>query len=537
MRVADNLGRSSEEGRALFPNEPGPKTSATAHSSQTRLAPLARRSLAWRLATTYLLTTLIIVLTLSLAVYFATTFYIEGRLEAELAGQAEFYAAYAASLAPDGRTLAGLAPTLVGLFAPQSELNVRLFAASNGALLAATQDIGPQPSRAALVALGYRSPTLFTQPSRDLPHRRYAARAIVVGQPPAQRAIGVVEVSKSTLSSQQFLTTLRRILLGALLVALALTLVVSVLAARRLARPIRDMEAATQRIAGGDLEVRLGDYPPDEIGRLAESINHMAERLQHLEAARARFISEIAHELRTPLTAIKGLLVNLIDTGESGETSSLELAEGETDRLIRLVNQLLDYSRWRAGRLELHCRPVDVGSVARTAASLSEGRARHRGVALKAEIQPGLPAVPADSDRLQQAILNLLDNAIKFTPRGGQVTLSVIHGQGILETQEEIGLSQGYVELSVQDTGRGMSDEERERAFEPYFRGQPTPWARVAQPGTTRPERDEEQAGPGGGGSGLGLTIARAIVEAHGGQIGIESSPGQGSRAWFRLPL
>jgi signal transduction histidine kinase len=537
MKVAENLGCSSEKGQALFPNGLETKTSSPTQNPQTGFAFIARRSLAWRLTTTYLLTTLFIVLILSLAVYFATTFYIEGRLEAELTAQADFYAAYAANLAPDERTLAGLAPTLVGLFAPQADLNVRLFAASNGALLAATQDIGPQPSQAALMALGYRSPTLFTQPSRDLPHRRYAARAVMVGVQPAQRTIGVVEVSRSTLSSEQFLTTLRRILLGTLLVALALTLVVSVLMAHRLVRPIRDMEAATQRIATGDLEVRLGDYPPDEIGRLADSINHMAERLQYLEAARARFISEIAHELRTPLTAIKGLLINLIDTARPGERSSLEIAEGETDRLIRLVNQLLDFSRWRAGRLELHRQPVDVGSVARTAATLTEARARHRGVALKAEIQPGLPVVSADSDRLQQAILNLLDNAIKFTPRRGQVTLSVIHRQVTLETQEEIGLPKGHVELGVQDTGRGMSSEERERAFEPYYRGGAAPAARVAQRGRPRSERDEEQAGPGGGGSGLGLTIARAIVEAHGGQIGIESSPGQGSRVWFRLPL
>jgi len=115
--------------------------------------------------------------------------------------------------------------------------------------------------------------------------------------------------------------------------------------------------------------------------------------------------------------------------------------------------------------------------------------------------------------------------------------LSVIHRQVTLEMQEEIGLPEGHVELGVQDTGRGMSSEERERAFEPYYRGGAAPAARVAQRGRPRSERDEEQAGPGGGGSGLGLTIARAIVEAHGGQIGIESSPGQGSRVWFRLPL
>jgi signal transduction histidine kinase len=462
-----------------------------------------RQSLAWRLATTYLLTTLLIVLALSGMVYFSTAFYLDERLEAELTAQANFYATYAAQLAPDESTLAGLAPTIVTLFAPQADLNVRFFAASSGALLAATQDIGPQPSRAALMELRYRSPTVFTQPSRDLPHRRYAAQAVVTSDPfdqaHGQRTIGVVEVSRSTLASERFLATLRSILLVTILAAVGTSLLVSVFLARRMSGPIRDMEQATRHIAAGNLDIRLGDYPPDEIGRLAQSINHMAERLKHLEAARAQFISEISHDLRTPLTAIKGLLVNLMDASGPGEQPSLEIAEHETDRLIRLVNQLLDFSRWQGGQLELNRRPVDVGAIASAAVTLSEGRAHHRNIILNAKVPPSLPTISADPDRLQQVILNLLDNAIKFTPGGGQVALAV--------TQQE-----GDIEISVQDTGRGMSDEEHERAFEAYYRGE-------------------------GGGAGLGLTIARAIVEAHGGRMGIESSLGQGTRVWFALPL
>jgi signal transduction histidine kinase len=489
----------SAEGHQMPPLAATEGTTMPPHGdSNTGFLSRARRSLAWRLAATFLLTTSCIVLILSLAVYIATAAYLDGRLEAELNSQADFYAAYAANLAPDEATLAGLAPTMVGLFAPQTDLNVRFFAARDGSLLAATQDIGPQPSRVTLMELGYRSPTLFTQPSRDLPQRRYAARPIAVGGPADRRSIGVVEVSRSTLSSERFLATLRRILSVALLVALALSLAVSSLVARRLSKPIRDMEEAARRIAAGDLDVRLGHYPAHELGRLAESINHLAERLKALEAARAQFTSEIAHELRTPLTAIKGLLVNLIDSPGPGERASLEIADRETDRLVRLVNQLLDFSRWQAGRLELNRGSVDVGAVACAAVTLSEGRARHRGVTLKGDIQPGLPTISADPDRLQQVILNLLDNAIKFTPSGGRVTLSAV------------GCDEG-VEVSVADTGRGMSDDEQEKAFEAYYQG-------------------------AGGGSGLGLTVARAIVDAHGGGMGLESSPGRGSRVWFTLP-
>jgi signal transduction histidine kinase len=478
----------------------------TSHSGRSKTGflfggrSLARQpSLAQRLTTTYLLTTLLVLIVLGVIVYFSTSFYLDQRLETELDAQADFYAAYAASLAADERTLSSLAPTVASLFAPQADLTVRFFAASNGALLAATQDIGPEPSRVALRELRYRSPTVFTPSSRDLPHRRYAARQIVVGED----TVGVVEVSKSTLPGEEFLATLRAILLIAVLVAASISLLVSVLLARRLSGPVREMELVTRRIAAGDLDVRLDNYPvdgrpADEVGRLAQSIDHMAARLKHLEAARAQFIGEISHDLRTPLAAIKGLLINLIDTAGPDERLALEIAERETDRLIRLVNQLLDFSRWQGGQLKLDRQTVDVGAVAREAVALYEGRAKHRNIALSIEILAGLSQISADADRLQRVILNLLDNAIGFTPGGGEVTLTV--------AQDGAG-----IKVSVQDTGRGMSEEEQARAFEPYYRG-------------------------AGGGAGLGLTIARAIVEAHGGRMGVESDPGQGSRVWFTLP-
>jgi signal transduction histidine kinase len=492
--VAEKPGFSAETGHVL-PVGTSEDTPSRSGGSKTGFLLWWQRSLARRLATTYLLTTLLVLIVLSIVVYFSTSFYLDRRLEAELDTQADFYAAYAASLAADERALSSLAPTVASLFAPQADLTVRFFAAGNGALLAATQDIGPQPSRVALRELRYRSPTVFTPSSRDLPHRRYAARQIMVGE----SIIGVVEVSKSTLPGEEFLTTLRAILLVAVLAAALLSLLVSVLLARRLSGPVRQMEQATRRIAAGDLDVRLGGFPADEVGRLAQSIDHMAARLKHLESARAQFIGEVSHDLRTPLTAIKGLLVNLIDAAGPKERPALEIAERETDRLIRLVNQLLDFSRWQGGQLRLECRMIDIGGVARDAVALCEVRASHRNVTLSAEIPADLLQVSADADRLQRVILNLLDNAIGFTPAGGEVTLAVKRdGAGI--------------EVSVRDTGRGMSEEEQAQAFEPYYRGE-------------------------GGGAGLGLTIARAIVEAHGGRMGIESNPGRGSRVWFTLPV
>jgi signal transduction histidine kinase len=195
---------------------------------------------------------------------------------------------------------------------------------------------------------------------------------------------------------------------------------------------------------------------------------------------------------------MKGLLVNLIGETDPGDRSSLQIVERETDRLIRLVNQLLDFARWQGGGLTLSCGPTDIVEMCSTGASLSRPAAEHRGIELETHIPAALPVVSADGDRLQRVLLNLLDNALKFTPKGGRITLTV--------TQRREA-----VEISVEDTGRGMTDEELEQAFQPDYRGP-------------------------GGGTGLGLGIAQAIVEAHGGSIGIESSPGQGTRAWFTLP-
>ena len=172
---------------------------------------LSHPGLAGRMALVYGLTSLIVVTLLGGGVYWLSARYLTDQAEQNVAALADFYAAYAASLAPDERALASLAPTMASLFAPQADLTVRFFSASNGALLAATQDIGPEPSRLTLQELRYRSPTVFTPSSRDLPHRRYAARQIAVGG----ETIGVVEVSKSTLPSEGFLTTLRTILLAA----------------------------------------------------------------------------------------------------------------------------------------------------------------------------------------------------------------------------------------------------------------------------------------------------------------------------------
>lgn len=452
-----------------------------------------RRSLAARLALVFGAISLLVVVSMGLGIYFSTARYLETQADHDLAALADFYASYTAATAPDGTRLAALAPQIAGFFAPQAGYDVRLFSPDNGALLGASRDLGPLPSSAALAELGHRRPSLFLAPSHDEPGRRYVARTVTEGGQP----LAVVEVSRDLSDYNAFLSVLRLVLIGAGALALVASLLASLALARRMTRPLRQMEAATQAIAAGDFERRLEVPSADEIGRLADSVNRMAADLGRLEAARREFIAKVSHDLRTPLTAIKGFVVNLQDSAPAEMQPALATMDEQTERLIRLVNDLLTLSRLQRGELRLRLAPTDLADVARSAAALAGEQAKRLGVSLDLDL-PETAAVSADADRLQQVVVNLLDNALRATPAGGSLRVRVRAGEG-------------EIALVVLDNGRGLTEEAAARAFEPHV------------------------AGPGGG-AGLGLTIAREIVKAHGGRIWLRPRPEGGAEAGFALP-
>ena len=454
-----------------------------------------RRSLALRLALVYGLIGMLVIAGLGLGVYLSTERYLRGQARQQLDELAAFYAAYTAATAPDEGRLAALAPQIVAFFAPQAGYDVRVFGSRSGTLLAASRDLGPLPSSATLAALDYRRPTLFLPGSEDRPGRLYAARPVATA---AGNPLAIVEVSRVWSDLESFLATLRLILVAAGALALAIILVASLLLARRITHPLQQMEAATQAIAGGDFARRLHLTREDEVGRLSGSINRMAADLARLEAARRDFIARISHDLRTPLTAIKGFVGNLQDSAPPEMQPALATMDQQADRLIGLVNDLLTLSRLQRGKMRLRSAELDLAEVARAAVALAGARAQRLGVTLDLQLARDLPPVSGDADRLQQAALNLLDNALRATPAGGTVRV-------------EVERRPGEVLLSVVDNGRGLTAEEVARAFEPYFRGE-------------------------GGGAGLGLAIAREIVEGHGGRIWLRQRAQGGAEAGFALP-
>ena len=307
-------------------------------------------------------------------------------------------------------------------------------------------------------------------------------------------------------AGQQFLAQVNRSLLQAGLLAGALGLLLGVVVARGVAAPLNRLSVAARQIAQGTLEQRLPTRGAEEVADVARAFNEMAAALQQSEQLRRNMIADVSHELRTPLTVIQGNLRALLDDVYPLGKAEIATIYDESVLLGRLVNDLRQLAQAEAGQLALHIRPGDVAELVRGALVPFEASAAAQDVALLLELPAGLPAVVADADRVRQVIHNLVANALRYTPAGGTVTCAA-------RLEEERS-----VVFEVRDTGAGIAAADLPHVFERFWRADRS--------------RLREQ-----GGSGLGLAIARQIVEAHGGRIGAESQPGQGSRFWFSLPV
>ncbi len=293
--------------------------------------------------------------------------------------------------------------------------------------------------------------------------------------------------------------------------ALLVAVLVSLFISRRVVGPIQDMTSASRQIAAGKyrerVRIRRGATPEDldELGQLAVSFNRMAAELERTEAQRRELIADVSHELRTPLTSIKGTMEGLLDGVLPAQPETFHQIYAEADRLQRLVNDLQELSRVEAGAYSLTLRPLRLPELAASVRSRLAQQFSEKGVRLEIDLPPDLPAFPADEDRLYQVLLNLVGNGLQYTPVGGEVRLSA------RQRGEQ-------VEIEVRDTGIGISPEHLPHLFTRFY----------------RVDKSRSRAG---GGSGIGLTVARHLVEAHGGRIWAESDgPGRGSALFISLP-
>jgi signal transduction histidine kinase len=293
--------------------------------------------------------------------------------------------------------------------------------------------------------------------------------------------------------------------------ATAIALLLGALLARTISRPVQALTEATQEIAQGKLGLQVEVSTDDELGELAGSFNRMSADLARANELRRQMTADIAHDLRTPLSVILGYTEALAEGKLPGTEESFSVMHKEAQRLQRLIDDLRTLSLADSGELTLTRQWISPAEILRRAAAAHRARAQDQDIEIRVEVEPNLPNLHVDPDRMAQVLDNLLTNALRYTPAGGRITLAAEAGPSV----QEIGGNQAVV-LHVRDTGGGIPPEDMPHIFDRFFRGDLA--------------RHEE------GESGLGLAIARSLLQAQGGTISVASTPGSGTTFTLTLP-
>ena len=302
---------------------------------------------------------------------------------------------------------------------------------------------------------------------------------------------------------RNFLSAINQVLLISAVLASIIALVLGVALARTLTRPIRDLTHATQAIAGGELGTQVPIRSRDELGGLADSFNKMSTDLAKATQARRQMTADIAHDLRSPLSVILGYTEALSDAKLEGTPEIFEIMHKEAGLLNRLIEDLRTLSLADAGELVLFPQMISPGVILERAASAYRPLCEQKGINLELRIEPNLPDVFVDPERMNQVLGNLLTNALRYTSANGHIVLGA---SGSLHD----------VELQVQDDGIGIPVEQQPFVFDRFYRAD-----------RARTHNNE---------TGLGLAIAKSIVEAQGGTIRLQSVPGMGALFTISIP-
>lgn len=350
----------------------------------------------------------------------------------------------------------------------------------------------------------------------DKPNIRYetlAGEETLFAAAPVRHDESIIAVLQLSTPTEPFYAQIRQnwlILLATALLIIVVTVAVSLWLANYIVKPIQTMHTAALRLATGDLAQRIPVAGKDELTDLAHAFNTMASRLQTMMARQQKFVANASHELRTPITNIKlraeALLNGALQDAPVAERF-LSQIEHETDRMEELTRHLLALSRLDVDPA-LTLRPLLLAPFLNAVVENFTPLANLRGVSLSLNVPAGLPALPVDAMQLRQVFDNLLGNALKFTPAGGQVVITARH-------------TAKTVEIAIADTGPGILPEDLSQIFDRFYR--------------TDKARTRAAADPGG--FGLGLAIVQGIVQAHGGSIRAESLPDQGATFTLQFPL
>ena len=300
-----------------------------------------------------------------------------------------------------------------------------------------------------------------------------------------------------------FVNSVHRYLLWASLCALAMAAALSFLLTRKTLHPLAQMMEVSKRLAAGDYGARVPVTSTDEVGRLGDAFNHMADGLQRIEQLRKTMVADAAHELRTPLTNIRGYLEGLHDGVISPSKETFAMLHAEILRLVNLSEDLLSLARADAARLNLRRETFSLREVVEEVLEINRLRCRKNGLQVDVRFDVGAETVTADKDKVRQAVDNLVNNACQYTPAGGSLAIS---GE-----RTEDG-----VRVIFANTGEGIAQEDIPFIFERFYRADKS--------------RSREH-----GGAGIGLSIVKELIEAHEGRVGAVSA-GNRTSIWFTLP-
>ncbi|MBW7885211.1 MAG: HAMP domain-containing histidine kinase [Caldilineaceae bacterium] len=385
-------------------------------------------------------------------------------------------------------------------------------------LTAHRSELRPLRTRPGILGPAQQSPIISVSGRANLDGVPWAYTSAQLAATNAGSSVDLVILKEQPTFLQTIIQVISEIPRGLLaVIGLALVALIFVLSrwtAGAVSRGLSPLMDGTRALAEGNLAYRVDTQATAlaEVQALSSSFNQMADRVQQSQQAQRDFIANVSHDLKTPLTSIQGYSQALLDgtaaTAASQQRAALVINQ-EAQRLANLVEEVIDLARLDSGRLTLRQQQEDinqlVGELAEAFAPRSE--AAQIRFTWRPWSQPVMAAV--DGDRLRRAIANLVDNALTYTPAGGTVTLSV--------QQRTDAESRGFVEIDVADTGPGIPPEEQQRIFERFYR--------------------VDKSRGGNHSAGLGLAIVKEIVEAHGGTVGVRSTPEAGSHFWVKLPL
>jgi signal transduction histidine kinase len=307
-------------------------------------------------------------------------------------------------------------------------------------------------------------------------------------------------------AEQAFLNAVRNSLWLAALVAILVGVALGFLFSWLITGPMRQLTLAARKVASGDFSYRISQRSDDEIGKVSDAFNTMAEELEKKERSRRQLLADTAHELRNPLSIIQGNLEAWLDGVITPTPDQVASVYDETVLLSRLVTDLRDLSLAEAGQLKLYQNATELGEFVSAEITSVQSRCQEKRISIDAELPIGLPSVFIDRDRIRQVLHNLIDNALRYTKAGGAIKIGASHK------------ARGWVTVYVSDSGSGIAPEDLPHVFDHFY----------------KVDRSRYR---GHGGAGIGLAMVKQLVELHGGKVWVKSQKGKGSTFFFTLPV